>query len=940
MVGISQAVDSMKWLASWRARQKSKLFWPMLGALLSLALLSFFYLARRQLSELKLSWFGQELHWQQSEMLVLLALLPLLLIGVGHSLSGLSLLQRLLSFALRAAFFACLILGMSRPLREIPSQKICQTVLLDVSQSVSDRDLSRAVEQLGSLASTLKQSDQLHLLTFAETPLEFRLERDQSGVLIRPKVDALRARHPGEGTNLQLAIDSALAYVGSDCHNRYLIISDGIETRGSALSSASLLAEKGITVISAPLEQADAADVAVLSVEKEGEVRVGEPFKIRVDLSATRPARGQLRLYQGTMINGLDGIKAIEMKEGHTSFTFESVVRVGGAVDFRAEYLPETTDLFAANNQFQISFDVPGPTKVLVVDRRPGQISYFVDALVAQQFDVDVRAASAFPRSASEINQFEFVVLSDLSRDDLSRGGEALVENYVRGGGGLLFAGGEASFGPGGWQNSNLEKILPVRMDAQKEREIPGVAMSLVIDRSGSMTGLPLSMAKEACIATVNVLQQNDLIEVIAFDSRPTSYVPLQPARYRARIEEAVARIQPGGGTEIFNSLDRAYQSLAAVEARRKHIILLTDGNAASDGIYELASTAFSEGITISAIGLGGGVNQNLLTMIAEAGGGRYVESDDPSRLPRIFTRETELISSKATLDDWFPIAVRKDAEFLQGVNMKSAPFLRGYTSTQLAPAPAEEILSSDRGEPILARRVVGLGTSLAWTSDLKARWATDFLRWSQFGKFIAQLVRQHQKSDDTELRPMQVELRGDEVVARVEAFDEQENFLNDLRSTLEIMPHRSTQSPSSGDVASAALRKVEFQAVAPGLYEARFKLHAPGAYALRAVHHRKRAGRSLPAGVSYGSVSLPYPEEYRDLSPKRDTLQRLAELTSGALMVDWTLPEIVNHAPVKIQKGRQDHFILIAIGLFFLDLLVRRLRIFDRGFARARDAG
>src|SRR5690606_40034538 len=89
-----------------------------------------------------------------------------------------------------------------------------------------------------------------------------------------------RALHPGEGTNLQLAIDSALAYVGSDCHNRFLIISDGIETRGSALSSARLLPEKGITVISAPLEQADAADVAVLSVEIEGEVRVGEPFKI------------------------------------------------------------------------------------------------------------------------------------------------------------------------------------------------------------------------------------------------------------------------------------------------------------------------------------------------------------------------------------------------------------------------------------------------------------------------------------------------------------------------------------------------------------------------------------------------------------------------------------------------------------------------------------
>lgn len=929
----------MKPFAVVRASLKRRLIWPIAGVMASSGLFAFLYLSRRRLTDLKFSWLGQELFWQQGEMLFLLALLPLLLIGVGYSLSGLSLTQRLLSFMLRAAFFVSLILGMSRPLRELSSNKICQTVLLDVSQSVSDRDLSGAIEQLGRLTSTLNDADQLHLLTFAEAPLDFPLVRDQAGILALPTVSELRARHVGEGTNLQLALDSALAYVGSDCHNRYLVFSDGIETRGNALATASLLVQRDITVVSAPLDQADAEDVAILSLVKEGEVRVGEPFKMRVELSATREAHGQLRLYQGEMLNGLDGVRVIDIKAGQASFAFESIVRVGGEVEFRAEYVPETKDLFAANNQFQISFDVPGPTRVLVVDRRPGQISHLVEALVAQQFDVDVRAATAFPRSANEINQFEFVVLSDLSRDDLSRGAEALVESYVRGGGGLLFAGGEASFGPGGWQNSHLEKILPVRMDAQKEREIPGVAMSLVIDRSGSMTGLPLAMAKEACIATMNVLQQSDMIEVIAFDSRPTSYVPLQPARYRTRIEEAVSRIQPGGGTEIFNSLDRAYQSLAAIEARRKHIILLTDGNAATDGIYELASTAFSEGITISTVGLGGGVNQTLLTMIAETGGGRFVESDDPSRLPRIFTRETELISSKPTLEDWFPISVRKEAEFLKGVNMSSAPFLRGYTSTQIAPAPAEEILSSDRGEPILARRPVGLGTSLAWTSDLKARWATDFLRWPQFGKFMAQLVRQHQKSDETELRPMTVELRGDEVVAQVEAFDEHENFLNDLQSTLEIRPHQMAQDTSSRAEVSVPDRKVEFQAVAPGLYEARFKLSGPGAYALRAVHHRRRGGRSLAAGVSFGSVSLPYPEEYRNLTSERGSLGRLAELTSGAMMLDGTLPEVSNHAEVTIHQGRQDYFILIAIALFFLDLLVRRVRLFDRGFSKNEPA-
>src|SRR5690606_3156161 len=225
-------------------------------------------------------------------------------------------------------------------------------------------------------------------------------------------------------------------------------------------------------------------------------------------------------------------------------------------------------------------------------------------------------------------------------------------------------------------------------------------AMALVIDRSGSMTGLPMQMAKEACTATLGVLQSTDLIEVIAFDSQPTRYVKMQPARYRARIESSVARIQPGGGTEIFNSLDMAYQDLAAVEARRKHIILLTDGNAGSDGLYELAAAAFAEGITVTAVGLGSGVNRSLLSMIAETCGGRFHAAEDPSRLPRIFTRETELISKKTTLDDWFPVSVARKAEFLKGVGIGAAPYLRGYTSTQLSGPPAEVILLSDRGEP------------------------------------------------------------------------------------------------------------------------------------------------------------------------------------------------------------------------------------------------
>src|SRR6202020_3223887 len=95
-------------------------------------------------------------------------------------------------------------------------------------------------------------------------------------------------------------------------------------------------------------------------------------------------------------------------------------------------------------------------------------------------------------------------------------------------------------------------------------------------------------------------------------------------AKHRARIQNDIARITPGGGTEIFSALDAAYQALTVTRARKKHVILLTDGVAPQNGIRDLVQAMSAEGMTVSTVGLGAGIDDQLLRMISDLGGGRF----------------------------------------------------------------------------------------------------------------------------------------------------------------------------------------------------------------------------------------------------------------------------------------------------------------------------
>ncbi|HTJ84939.1 MAG TPA: VWA domain-containing protein [Polyangiaceae bacterium] len=854
---------------------------------------------------------------------------------ISRSLADLPWPQRILSVLLRCAFVALIALGLSRLARTATTEKTCTVYIVDVSNSVPDEALADAQAAIDKAEKDKPEDGEIRVVTFAKRPRVVEPDKDGK-LLVARHGDPTESGNPGDegaGSNLQAALQLSYGLFPPGYLKRAVLYSDGAQTDGDVLAEANRAKEHGIHLFTVPYTRPVPGEVAVQELHMPDHVKVGETFEVKAEIYASRATKARGRLYQGEALNGLEGVKDLDLKAGPNEVVWKSVVRYAGPVTYALEVDQIADDKFAENNKVASTIDVPGRPSVLYVEGTPEQANPLSSALTAQQFDVDIRPPVGFPGSLKELERYDFVILSDVGKDQLEINSQDLIEKYVRDlGGGFLFAGGELGYGLGGWNHTTMERMLPVRMDNKNKEEMPAVAMALVIDRSGSMTGLPMEMAKSAAKATVGVLSPDDLVEVIAFDSSPTRYVKLQPARNRTRIGADIARIQPGGGTEIFSALNAAFEDMTVAQARRKHVILLTDGRAPTAGIKELVASMVAENITVTSVGLGNDLDEQLLKTIADTGGGRFHAVADPNNLPRVFTKETELIARAAAVEEWFPVTQTGYAQFLAGLDIRSAPYLHGYVSTELKPSPAEQILASDTDEPILARWRVGLGWSIAWTSDVKARWAVEWLRWPGWEKFWGQLVREHMRQKHTRELDMKAEISGGILTASVDAFTPDERFENNLTSRLTI----TGPEPNGTD------KVVDLRQIAPGRYEASVPMDKYGSFLLKAEHLREQAdGTQKVVAVSYGHVSNPYPREYATFQPDRALLEHAA-LAGGGTMDPPDVKTIFDPAGEKVTYHEElwNKFIFAAIAVFLLDLFVRRVRLFDRKFvAKTRRA-
>jgi uncharacterized membrane protein len=534
---------------------------------------------------------------------------------------------------------------------------------------------------------------------------------------------------------------------------------------------------------------------------------------------------------------------------------------------------------------------------------------------------VDVANVGSGSLDRQALREYASVVLANVTAIAMPPSQMRTIQSYVRDfGGGLVVIGGDSSYGPGGYARTPLEDMLPVRMDLRGKSVSASVALMLVVDVSGSMGGGPggaskMDLAKEAAIAAVELMGEYDQVGVLAFDDQnhwmihPTFASDLDP------IEQAISQLQPGGGTEIYPALKEAFEAVAPIEAKVKHVVLLTDGQSPRGPYEQLMQQMRDANVTLSTIGIGTDADGPLLQELAGLGNGRYYDGNDPFDLPRLLVKETQQVQRAAIVEqDFTPTAVAPSSA-TEGIDFRRAPPLRGYVATTSKPQ-ASVLLASPQLDPILSEWQYGLGRVLAWTSDARNRWSARWVEWPEFTRFWTQVVNRSVRSPEDPNRQIGITIEGDQARITLDAQTgsdaAERRYLNYLPTMLNLVDPRGFA------------QQVAMPQVAPGRYQATVPVEDDGLYALNV----SQTNADTSIANQAGGFVVPYSPEYRVLGANQGLLERIAKRTGGRLITDPQQAFVHDLPSVAAPRSLWPFLLVIAALLFVLDVGVRRVRI------------
>jgi len=766
--------------------------------------------------------------------------------------------------------------------------------LIDRSASVESND-KNTISQINAWKNELNEEDVYSVVTFSQKVAveSLKATKQQDFVSFNQEMEQ------GE-TNVEEALMFAHQLIQSSNYNgKIILMTDGNETVGNHLNALTSLSKTNIAVDVVPFATNENEDVSIVDLKTSEILYSGET----VHLDAVVASSVETAAILDWKVNHeLIASTPVQLQKGNNTFRYNYETKETGFINFTVE-VQAAEEAYKENNQMSAISVVKSTPKILVVYENE---NYLTNYLTSNDYLVDTVHVNQLPTTLTKLLEYKSIVFENTSGVSISSAQMELIHQAVYDYGvGFVMTGGENSFGLGGYFQTPIEQLLPVHMDIKGQKELPSLGLVILVDRSGSMSGGKLELAKEAAVRSVEMLREEDTFGFIAFDDQPWQIVETGPIDDKDEVISLVSSVSLGGGTDFQESLSMAINQLANEDVQRKHIILLTDGQAPTQRVSELVQEAVDNNISLSTVAVGADADQNSLNNIAQTGNGRYYFVQDATVIPTILSRETAMMTRTYIEDEpFYPTIV--GSSFMNGLVVNGVPQMNAYIATSLKNGAKLNLLS-EKEDPVFASWQYGLGTTVAFTSDMTGQWSGDWAKWNNWQSFLDSMIKSSFLSMETQDLATTFKKKANEQVISVQTNSSQ--FGNVVASLVSDNGEKINISPAIKGV---------------GNYEITIP-SKEGIYYLN-------VSETLEDGTKKNYLTgftIPYSEEYTPKKTNWHALETIHTTTNGVLISEQNdfVPQSNSHK--KIMQPLTKYLLLLAFFLFFLEIAMRRFNWF-----------
>lgn len=814
--------------------------------------------------------------------------------------------DKIFYLAVRGAVLLCVLLALLGITLKKGSSQTATVFVVDLSNSNAEH-LERMEQYLQETVGKMPSGNVYGIVTFGKDTLVEQFLTDGThygGLMTLPEKAA---------TNFEDAVSKALTLLSGDYRKRLVVLTDGKETRGDIQNMAQALTASQAEFLTLLYENEETPDAYIDNVMLPSYLHPNDKYSITVLVESNYDTDAVIALYNGSSQTAAN---SVHLNKGSNRFAFSAQVDTGtqsGAMENLRVQVQAQGDTCPENDTFSAYSVVEAVPKILVISGRDTSVSGFASVLGAAGCDYSVVSALNAPDSINAMLDYKSIILVDTYIDDLPTGFLENLETYVKDYGcGFICCGGEDSFALGGYRDTALETVLPVDMQLRSVNEVPSMAMVMVIDHSGSMSGAldgsgitNLDIAIRAATVAADNLRDTDYVGVLTFDDKYTWQVELQTAEDKTAVKDAIKQIKEGGGTTIKPALLEACKALEDCDASVKHVVLLTDGMGETDNYTDVISDYTANGITLSTVAVGTGSDTKLLKRLADNCGGRYYYSDISSDIPKIFAQEVFLGGDSYIQNGDFPLAVRGGHELTHGLFADGWPSLYGYVAATPKTASNPVIVSADKEDPILTVWQYGLGRTAAWNSDVTGEWSGAFSGKDDYVQLWKRIVDYSTGNADM----------GEDSVNVVTAGEQTEVVYQtgDYGSGTEILV---TMIAPDGESSEAKLH-----ATAPGKYTAQLPTSQTGLYHFNI---RRTEGGEIQSYMTT-AAAVQFSDEYKFDVSAEPYLRFAGQYGKVITEQDTVWTRIA--AQAKERYPLTNLLTAFAIGMFLADVAMRRFQ-------------